>query len=88
MSNDILIGFRTMPKDLGALLEEEGFEFESLMEIIQKEIDRENPMPVHFFASYVRDKNIQYLTSSAYFLTNYREYEMAPGFYNGCVPIS
>jgi hypothetical protein len=72
-------------KELAALTIEE---FQSLMETIQKEIDRENPMPVHFFSSYVRDKNIQYLTSSEYFLTTYRAYEMAPGFYNGCVPLS
>jgi hypothetical protein len=43
--------------------------------------------PESFFINYVKEKNIQYYLSSEYFLTTYRDYEMAPGYYNGCVSL-
>ena len=63
-------------------------EFQAFFDLIKEEYNPENPDPVHFLIRYVRDKNIQYVTSSEFFLTTYREYEMAPGFYNGCVTLS
>lgn len=68
-------------KSLKSLTDEE-------FSLLMTGMDATNPSPVSFFIQFVRDKNIQYLTTSEHFLTTYREYEMAPGFYNGCVPIS
>lgn len=75
----------TSGKSLKDLSDQEFKEFVSIME---NKTERNNPSPVHFFAGFVRDKNIQYLTSSEYFLTTYRDYQMAPGFYKGCVALS
>lgn len=63
-------------------------DFQEFFAMIRNEMNPENPEPVHFMIGFVRDKNIQYLTTSEYFLTTFREYEMAPGFYKGCEAIS
>lgn len=39
------------------------------------------------FVSMVKNLTIQGYTNSEYYLTNIAGYVMAPGFYNGCVPV-
>jgi hypothetical protein len=39
------------------------------------------------FFQLMKKLTIQGFTSSEYFLTTYRSYQMAPGFFHGCVPV-
>lgn len=39
------------------------------------------------FYSLIKSLTIQGYTTSEYVQTNYLEYEMAPGYYHGCVPV-
>jgi hypothetical protein len=39
------------------------------------------------FFSLVKSLTIRAYTSSEYYLKNYRDYEMAPGYFNGCVSV-
>lgn len=39
------------------------------------------------FIKLIKKLTIEGYTKSEYFLTNHRNYEMAPGYYNGCVSI-
>jgi hypothetical protein len=40
------------------------------------------------FVSLIKNLTIQGYTNSEYYLTNVANYNMAPGFYHGCVPVS
>jgi hypothetical protein len=61
-------------------------EFGSLAMDLENSGQEENTS-ASFFLRYVKEKNLQYYLSSEYFLTTYRDYEMAPGYYEGCVTI-
>ena len=39
------------------------------------------------FFLFVKNLTIRAYTSSEYYLKNYRDYEMAPGYFHGCVPV-
>ncbi|AWW00371.1 gluconate 2-dehydrogenase subunit 3 family protein [Arcticibacterium luteifluviistationis] len=39
------------------------------------------------FFSFVKNLSVRAYTHSEYYLTNFRNYVMAPGYYHGCVPV-
>ena len=48
---------------------------------------KENPTEVDFFYSNLKRLTIQAYTSSQFFLTKVKVYEMVPGRFHGCVPV-
>jgi hypothetical protein len=44
--------------------------------------------PLKFFFETTRDRSIEHLTSSEFFMKNVLDWEFAPGRYAGCAPVS
>lgn len=54
------------------------------MDIFQKMTNDPNTKP---FAQMIKSLTIRGYTNSEYYMTNVLNYNMAPGFYHGCVPV-
>jgi len=45
-------------------------------------------LPAKQFADFIKNLTIRGYTNSEYFMVNMLKFNMAPGYYHGCVPIS